>query len=325
MVVWEEKEVDIDRIIIPKERVSAYMEESEFEALKTSIDKLGVFAEPLVYEQDGKLILLAGLNRLKALKQLGKQRIKVKVCKGKFSDGLLAHLAENFAKGRISALELYNFIKKITEEQKLTLEEIAKITGISITKLRTALRIANLEDEIKEALLTEQITDSHALLLAQIHDKEQRLDVFEKILTHNLTVEQAKKYWHHGHLQKCDVCGKEGVYLYIMFRGSPQEVWVCEDCLKEQFPQVYASMEAREEEIKKMLESGEISKDVLETTVKCHLCGQEIDSWVARVQTLCKSCNAKLLRLLENFEVHLGIRLCELDVNEIDRIILKIV
>jgi len=319
---FEIREIPIDQIAIPEERVSAYLDEGEAEALKTSIQRFGIFAEPIVMEKDGKYMLIAGKNRIEKAKELGYKTIRVKLWKGTESDALLMHLAENMAKGRVGSLDLYNFIKKIQEEQGLSVREIAKIVGCSEQRIYTALRIANLEDEIKKALMEDLITDAHANLLSQIKDKEQRMDVFEKIITHELSVEDARKYWYHGWLKKCDICGKEGQELQILFKGTPSEKWLCPECLAKNYPNVKKLLDSVEERIKKAMEEGEYP-EAFNYTMKCWLCGKNKEAIECRPQNICKVCLSKLLKLLDHIQTSVNKKVSELTDEDLDRLVVR--
>ncbi|RLI20254.1 hypothetical protein DRO54_06685 [Candidatus Bathyarchaeota archaeon] len=321
--LYEIREIPIDQIVIPSVRVSAHMDEEEMKVLEESIERFGLFAEPIVIEKDGRYELVAGKNRLEVLKKKGAKTVKCRVFKGSESDAVLVHLAENFARGRISALELDAYIRKIRAERGMSLEEISKFTGISVSKLRAAERIAKLEDEIRSALLTGQITDSHALLLAQIKDKEQRMDVFEKIITYGLTVDQARKYWWHGWLKKCDICGKEGQELQVIFRDTPQEKWVCPECLEKHYPNIDKLLKAAKERFMKMIESGEIPTDFSKMKFKCFLCDGVKEAYQQRILTICKECHAKLLRILDNMYTQLGKEIKDMDMEELDKLVFR--
>jgi len=319
---FEVREVPIDEIVIPEERVSAYLDEGEAEALKTSIQRFGIFAEPICLLKDGKYILIAGKNRIEKAKELGYKTIRVKLWKGSESDAILMHLAENMAKGRIDALELYKYIVKIQQEQGLSIQEIAKIVGCSESKLYQAIRIANLEDEIKEALMQDIITEAHANLLAQIKDKEQRMDVFEKIVTHELSVEDARKYWYHGWLRRCDICGKEGQELQVLFRGTPSERWVCQECLAKHYPNIKKLMDSVQEKVRKAMEEGSYPDD-FRFEVKCWLCGMKKAAHKCMPQNICKDCFVKLMKFVDQVHMLLGKKIWELTDEDIQRLVVR--
>ncbi len=325
MEKFEVVELPIDQIEIPKDRVSSYMDPEELKALEESISRFGIAFEPIVIEKDGKYILVAGKNRLETAKKLGHQKIRCKVFKGTEHEAILLHLAENAAKGRISALELYNYVVKLIEEKGMSVKDIARVTGLSESKIRTALQIGRLEDPIKEALMRDEIKEGHAKLLARIHDEEARKDVFEKILEYGLTVEEAEAYYKHGWLQECDMCHKQGVQLNKLFEGTPNEIFVCDECLKKYYPNIAKLKEAREEMLKKMLEEGEIPADISVDQFRCSMCKQLHPLAGQALVNYCKSCNAKLLRLLDQLEVNLGKKLHELKPEEIDRLVIKLV
>ena len=323
MPEWETRELKIEDIEIPSRRVSAHMDDAEREALAASIERFGLFSEPLVHEREGHLILISGKNRLDAVRARGEQTIRCKVWKGSLSDALLSHLAENFAKGRISALDLYNYVRDITAEQSIDIGEISRMTGLSVSKLSTALRIGDLEDEIKQALLHDAITDSHALLLARIKDPEQRREVFRAMIELDLTVEDAQKYWWHGFLSRCDCCEREGQELQQLFKGTDREVWVCPECMSKSYPDVAKLLEAREAEIKKLVEEGRFPESMAELMMRCSMCTQEFPAKFQRAWGMCRECNAKLLRLLDNFDVQVGKKLHECPTEDLDRIMIK--
>ena len=323
MSEWETRELRIDEIEVPDRRVSAHMDDAEMEALKSSIERFGLFSEPLVHDREGKYVLISGKNRLEAVEARGESTIRCKVWTGSLSDALLSHLAENFAKGRISALELYEYIKHISEEQHIDIGEISRMTGLSVSKLSTALKIGDLEDPIKEALLKDVITDSHALLLARIPDPEQRREVFRAMIELDLSVADAQRYWWHGFLSRCDLCEREGQELQQLFKGSDREIWVCPECVSKSYPDIAKLLEAREAELKQLVEEGKFPESMADLMMRCSICSQEFPVKFQRAWGMCRECNAKLLRLLDNFETQIGKKLHGVPTDELDRILIK--
>jgi len=321
---YEIKEIPIAEIKIPKKRVSAGMDLSEMESLKASIQRFGVFSEPIVCEKDGKYILLAGKNRLEALKEMGRKTVRVKIFKGKLSNGILLHLAENFARGRISALEVYNYIKYIHEEQGLDLKEIAKVTGMSESKLRTALKIGNLPDEVKEALITGQINEAVALQIARLKDPNEQLEVLRRAIEFNMTGTELQKYLDRAYFHLCDVCKKQVDHLEILFPNTPKEIWVCKECMEKQFPKIAKIKQLTEERLKEMLESGEAFKSIAEQTLHCEVCDQNKPAIQFANVFICRSCNAKLLRLMDQIKASINKDLGDLTLEEIDRLLIKL-
>jgi len=320
---WEVREISIDDIEIPAQRVSAHMDDKEREALRSSIERFGVFSEPLVHDRDGNLILISGKNRLEAARQSGMKTIRCKVWRGDRSDALLSHLAENFAKGKISALDLYDYVCTITHEQNIPIGDIARMTGLSISKLSAALKIGDLEDEIKEALIKDLITESHALFLATIKDDTQRSRVFSAIIDNDLTVEEAKKFWWHAFLSRCDMCHREGMELRQIFKGTEKELWLCTECMKRYYPNIQKLIEAREAELKRLMEEGRFPESMSDLMMRCSLCAQEFPVRFQRAWGMCKECNAKLLRLLDNFETQVGQKIHDVTLRDMDRILIK--
>ena len=322
--LYEIKEIPIDQIEIPEKRVSAEMDSSEMESLKASIERFGVFSEPIVYEKDGKYILLAGKNRLEALKEMGHKTVRVKIFKGKLSNGILLHLAENFARGRISALEVYNYIKYIHEEQGLDLKEIAKITGMSESKLRTALKIGNLPDEVKEALLTGQINEAAALQIARLKDPKDQLEVLRRAIEFNLTGKELQKYIDRAYFRLCDICKKKVDEFEIIFKDTPKELWICKECLEKEFPRIAKIKKLTEEKLKELMESGEAFKSLGEQTLHCEICDENKPAISFANVFICRNCNAKLLRLMDQIKASIGKDLKDLTLEEIDRLLIKL-
>ena len=161
--------------------------------LVSSIKEHGVLQPLIAIAKDDKYELIAGERRLRASKLAGLKTVPLIVRGIDKQEKLELALIENLQRQDLLPLETAIAYKKLMEEFKLTQEQVAKKVGKSRPSITNTLRLLNLPQEIKEALMSRKITEAHAKLILSLKDEKEQLSLFKKITQQNLNVQDSTK------------------------------------------------------------------------------------------------------------------------------------
>ena len=171
---------------------------TELEALKTSVARDGLL-QPLLARIDGKgYQLVAGERRLRASRELGMD--KVPIILADVADEKLLELAlvENLHRDDLNPIELGEAYRSLLAIKSCTQEQLAEQLGLSRSAVSNTIRLLDLPDDIKKALVRGQISAGHAkVLLSATNKADQRL-LFERIAEENMSVRETEAFLKNG-------------------------------------------------------------------------------------------------------------------------------
>ena len=153
-------ELDVELIDPNPYQPRKYFDEEKLQELAESIKQHGLLQPIVVIEHNERYILVAGERRLRAAKIAKLQTIKAIIAQVELDELRLRELAliENIQRENLNPIELALSYKELLEVHNLTHEELAKIVNKSRSQITNTLRLLNLSDYSKEALLQNKIT-----------------------------------------------------------------------------------------------------------------------------------------------------------------------
>jgi len=163
------------------------------EGLAESIKEHGII-QPIVVtkKDDDSYELIAGERRLKASKMAGLKTIPGIIRDLSEQKKMEFALIENLQREDLNALEIAIAYQKLEDEFNLSHAELAKKVGKSVSVIINHLRMLNLRDEVKEAILAGKLTEGHARTLAGLPYEDQLIGM-ENIISGKMTVREAEK------------------------------------------------------------------------------------------------------------------------------------
>lgn len=167
----------------------------ELDELARSIDQHGML-QPIVVVRmgGGKYQLLAGERRLRAVKQLGWERVPCVIRLDVNSDRhrLELSLTENVQRQDLNPVEEAAGYKRLNEEYGMTHEEIGERVGRSRVGITNFIRLLQLPVEIQRGLVDGKISIGHARAILMIPDEDKQLIFFSHLIDEGLTVRKAE-------------------------------------------------------------------------------------------------------------------------------------
>ena len=184
-------ELPIDKLTPNSQQPRVNFPEEELKELQKSIEEHGLI-QPIIVSKDGsQWQIIAGERRWRAMKALGKSAIPAIVRSINEQKKLEVALIENLHRADLNPLEMAMAYHKLTNEFNISLEELANKVGKGQSTVVNTLRLLNIIEPAKEALISGKITEGHARALAGLPANEQ-LAVLERIINEGMNVREAE-------------------------------------------------------------------------------------------------------------------------------------
>ena len=207
--LFNNEQLDLDKFeekivsVTPKEEVielklselrpNPYQPRKVFDAeklqeLANSIKEHGVFQPIIVKKSIKGYEIIAGERRYKASQLAGKETIPAIV--RDFTDENMMEIAllENLQRENLNSIEEATAYQKLLASLKVTQEELANKLGKSRSHITNMLGLLELPEEVKNLIAEEKITMSHARVLSNMKDKDEIINLANKIVDENLNV-----------------------------------------------------------------------------------------------------------------------------------------
>lgn len=187
--------LDIDLISPNPEQPRTNFEPEKLRELSESIREHGII-QPLVVsrDEDGGYFLIAGERRLQAARLAGLDTVPVVVRQAADSELLELALIENIQRADLNAVEEAMAYRRLVEEYNLTQEEVAKRVGKNRATVANALRLLQLESEIRRSLVAGEISEGHARALLGLPEGRGRVNAWREVVKRKMSVRDTEGF-----------------------------------------------------------------------------------------------------------------------------------
>jgi len=187
-------DVPIGKIKPNSRQPRRHFDHAELESLVASIREHGII-QPLVARAlgDGTYELIAGERRLRAAEMLGATSVPVILRETKDDkEKLLLALVENINRHDLNAIEEAEAYAALSADFHLTQEEIGRRVGKNRSTVANMLRLLELPEEMRQAIVAGTIGMSQAKVLAGVSDSNARQKMFQAMCAGGITVRVAE-------------------------------------------------------------------------------------------------------------------------------------
>lgn len=177
-------------------------DEEKLKELSESIKEHGVF-QPIIIKKSIKgYEIVAGERRVKASAMAGKETIPAIV--RDFSDENMMEIAllENLQREDLNAIEEASAYIKLLDNLNITQEELSIKLGKSRSHITNMIGLVSLPTEVKELIMDDKISASHARVLSKLSDKDQILYLANKIVNEKLSVREIEELSQNPNIEK---------------------------------------------------------------------------------------------------------------------------
>ena len=145
-------EIEIDLIDVNPFQPRTNFNSADLEELSSSIDKLGLIQPITIKKNDGRFTLISGERRLRAFQKLSKKSIPAYIRTANDQESLEMALVENIQRKNLDPIEIAISYSRLTEELKISHEEMSKRVGKDRTTITNYIRLLKLDPIIQSGL-----------------------------------------------------------------------------------------------------------------------------------------------------------------------------
>lgn len=169
-------------------------EERSLQTLADSIKRYGVVQPLVVMPKGNGYEIIAGERRWKAAQIARLKTVPALVRTAKQLEQLEIALVENIHRVDLNPLEQAVSIVRLHDQFSQDYSVIAKRLGKSVPAVSNLVRLLQLPDIAKKALLAGEIAEGHARQVLALKDPEKQKELLGLINKHGWTVREAERY-----------------------------------------------------------------------------------------------------------------------------------
>ncbi len=185
-------ELKITDIVANEGQPRRSFEEDALKELSESIKEHGVVQPIVVRRDEGGYEIVAGERRWRAARLAGLKTIPAVIKEYNRVEAMEIALIENLQREDLNPIEEANAYRMLIEEHKVSQEEIARRIGKSRPKVANTLRLLNLNEEVRELLVSGELTAGHGRALLTITNENKQREMAKRIINEGLNVRQAE-------------------------------------------------------------------------------------------------------------------------------------
>ncbi len=188
----EVRQIPVGEIVGSPYQPRTIFDDEKIDELCQTIRTHGVIQPIVVRYRNEKYEIIAGERRWRAVKKLGLESIPAIL--RDFNDSQAASIAliENLQREGLTSIEEAMAYQNLIDLHQLTQESLAQRLGKSQSTIANKIRLLQLPDEVKNALMERKITERHARALLSLDSEELQLKVLGEIISKELNVKQTE-------------------------------------------------------------------------------------------------------------------------------------
>lgn len=186
------EEIDTNLICPNPNQPRRTFEQDKLDELTESIKKHGVIQPIIVRKDTDFYTIIAGERRWRACKNANIKSIPCIVRDIENKNASEIALIENIQREDLNPIDEANAYEFIMERYGITQEEVSNIVGKSRVYVTNIMRLSNLEEYVKNKIITNEISAGHGRAMLSLPPDKQ-INVTDKIIKENLSVRDIEK------------------------------------------------------------------------------------------------------------------------------------
>lgn len=185
-------EVSISEVVRDEDQPRKEFAPEALEALANSIKEHGVLQPLVVVKEGDKYKIVAGERRFRASKMAGLEKVPVIIRTLEAQERLEISIIENAQREDLNAIEMATAYAKLKSQFNLSEAEIAERVGKSKSAVVNTMRLLNLADDVKKAMVEHKLSEGVMRPLIGA-DEELVEKILPKIIEEGWTARRVEK------------------------------------------------------------------------------------------------------------------------------------
>lgn len=183
--------LDLNYLIPFKNQARKFFDEKEIQSLADSIKQYGI-RQPLTVVKsttnENLLEVVSGERRLRAAKLIGMDKVPCIILED-YKQAEKVALIENIQRADLHPIELGDAYQQILSDNNITKEMLAKEMAVPRTQISEFVSFANIHYNVKQALISNKITQRAVLRkVLKLKNEKEQLTFIDSILRMNVKV-----------------------------------------------------------------------------------------------------------------------------------------
>lgn len=167
--------------------------EEKLDELAASITEHGIIQPLVVRNHNGHYEIVAGERRWRAARKAELKEVPCIIREFTDEENMLVAIIENMQREDLNPIEEAEGLNQMIKTYGLTQAEVSKSVSKSRPYITNALRLLKLPEDIKEYVVSGQLTTGHARALLAVEDKEKQMLLCKKIIEDGLSVRKIEQ------------------------------------------------------------------------------------------------------------------------------------
>lgn len=187
-------EIDIQLIDINPNQPRKNFDAEKLRELAESIRQHGIIQPLVLKPEKARYLIVAGERRYRAARMAGLKQVPAVIKEVTDQELLQLSIIENIQREDLNPLEEAEGIAELMAQFSLNQEEVAEILGRSRSAVANSLRLLNLPQSVKEAVVEGKLSAGHARALLAIRDKTLLEKAALYVLEKQFSVRETEQY-----------------------------------------------------------------------------------------------------------------------------------
>jgi len=187
------QQIRLDLIVPSPLQPRTEFREDHLKELIDSIRERGIIQPLIVRKAQGRYELIAGERRWRASREVGLSEAPVIIRNASDQEVIELALIENLQREGPNQIEEAMAYQRLASEFRLTQEAIAQRVGKSRAVVANAMRLLDLDEEVKSFLVQGRLSVGHAKVLLGLKNQEEQRFLAHQILRRSASVRVAEE------------------------------------------------------------------------------------------------------------------------------------
>jgi ParB family chromosome partitioning protein len=189
-----ERSLDVDSDLLRPNQFQprTSMDDAKIEELARSIRANGIIQPIVVRKVDGGYEIVAGERRWRAAQRAGLLKVPIVVRDIPEERLLAVALIENIQREDLNPIEEAQAYRRLTEDYRLTQEQIAEAVGKDRSSIANYVRLLKLPQEVRVSVGSGALSMGHARALLGLPDDSSQLRVARDVVAKHLSVRETE-------------------------------------------------------------------------------------------------------------------------------------